>query len=91
MKKAKPQKTASDDKAGDSEKVTLKKLDHAAGIVKAALTTGGKLADWGKQATASKASIEGSRARVRAADRLRAVWPGEIALLADPIPQGETL
>lgn len=68
MKKAKPQKTASDEKAGDSEKVTLKKLDHAAGIVKAALTTGGKLADWGKQATASKASIEGSRARVRAAE-----------------------
>lgn len=27
----------------------------------------------------------------RAADRLRRHWPGEIALLADPIPQGETL
>lgn len=69
MKKAKPQKTASDEKVGDSEKVALKRLDHAAGIVKAALTTGNKLVDWGKQATVSKASIEGSRGRVREAEQ----------------------
>ena len=68
MKKAKPQKTASNEKAGDSEKVTLKKLDQTTAIVKSGITTVGKLADWGKQATASKASIEASRARVRDAE-----------------------
>ncbi|HRL94804.1 MAG TPA: hypothetical protein PK873_14725 [Pseudomonas sp.] len=76
MKKAKPKKTASDEKSGDSEKVTLKKLDQATAIVKAGLTTAGKFADWGKQANASKASIESSKARVQVAEEKtkQVVW-----------------
>lgn len=68
MKKAKPQKTASDEKAGGSEKIALKKLDQTIAIVKAGVTTAGKIADWGKQAEVSKASIEDSRARVLVAE-----------------------
>ncbi|MEW9678493.1 hypothetical protein [Pseudomonas sp. TE50-2] len=68
MKKAKPQKTNTAEKAGDSEKVTMKKLDQMADIAKAAISVTGKLADWGKQTSITKASIEASKARVRAAE-----------------------
>jgi hypothetical protein len=68
MKKAKPQKTNTAEKTGDSEKVTMKKLDQVTGVAKAAFSATGKFADWGKQTSVTKASIEASKERIRVAE-----------------------
>jgi|GEM_PF-2719650 len=52
----------------DSEKLKIKMIEHGAGVAKSVIATSGKLADWGKQATATKAALRESDVKIRAAE-----------------------
>jgi hypothetical protein len=66
---AEPSKDQNAKESGtDSEKLKMKRVEHVAGVLKASLATGGKIADWGKQATATKAALRESDAKIRAAE-----------------------
>ncbi len=62
------------DSGTDSEKLKMKKVEqemkkfeHGARLLTAGLDAGGKFADWGKQATATKAALRESDAKISVA------------------------